>query len=96
MKWQLSPKEPPPLEFRALLFAHREELVAIMAGRPVALVVEWSEGDRVADVTVLPQIPACDAREARGNAELAALSKRHETFTLPFPELPEAERNEQA
>jgi hypothetical protein len=36
MKWRLSPKEPPPPEFRALLFAHREELVAMMAGRPVA------------------------------------------------------------
>jgi len=88
MKWQLSPKEPPPLEFRALLFAHREELVVTMASRPVALVVEWSEDDRAVDVTVLPQIPACDARKARSNAELAALSKLHETFTLPFPELP--------
>ena len=96
MKWQLSPKEPPPLEFHALLFAHSEELVTMMAGRPVALVVEWSEGDRAADVTVLPQIPACDARKARSNAELAALRKLQETFTLPFPELPEAGRNEQA
>ena len=60
----------------------------MMAGRPVALVVEWSEGDRAADVTVLPQIPACDARKARSSAELAAFSKLHETFTLPFPELP--------
>ena len=67
-----------------------------MASLPVALVVKWSEDDRAADVTVLPQIPACDARKARSNAELAALSKLHETFTLPFPELPEAERNEQA
>jgi hypothetical protein len=96
MKWQLSPKEPPPLEFRALLFAHHEELVAMMAGRPVALVVEWREGDRAADVTVLPQIRVCDARKARSNSELAALSRLHETFTLPFPELSEAGRKEQA
>jgi hypothetical protein len=88
MKWQLSPKEPPPLEFRALLSAHSEELVAMMAGRPVALVVQWSEGDRAAEVRVLPQIPACDAPKALSNAELAALSKLYETFTLPFPELP--------
>ena len=96
MKWQLSPKEPPPLEFRALIFAHSEELVAMMAARPIALVVQWSEGDRDAEVRVLPQIPACDARKALSNAELAALSKLHETFTLPFPELPKAGRNAQA
>jgi hypothetical protein len=88
MKWQLSPKETPPLEFRALLSAHSKELVAMMAGRPVALVVQWSEGDRAAEVRVLPQIPACDVRKALSNAELAALSKIYETFTLPFPELP--------
>ena len=88
MKWQLSPKEPPPLEFRALIVVHSEELVAMMAGRPVALIVQWSEGDRAAEVRVLPQIPACDARKSLSNAEHAALSKLYETFTLPFPELP--------
>lgn len=85
IKWTLQPNEKPPPEFRALLREHRAALVNKLKGRPAAAVVEWSEGDVEARVTIVASVPRSMARVENDPALFELLAKMHETFTLRFP-----------
>jgi hypothetical protein len=84
-RWTLRPNEMPPPELRALLREHRATLVDKLKGRPAAAVVEWSEGDIDARVTIVASVPHGMERVEGDPAFYELLAKMHEAFTLPFP-----------